>query len=321
MIEFAYWLTDKDTQPMKSQTGTLLLTVLITTVLAACESGDSGGDNGGNSNTVNIATLPVSNENAQPGMIVTGLNGVKAFNIDAPKLVSFYTFNRGDEAVGDGYISARMIDYGEGINMQDYINFYQPDVGVCDILLSDDDGTSNGNGSSGPTWFNVGDSLSINSAGSVWVSLENDGDASPSYETTDGLPGSIPVDATLNIPANDVFPSVSGYPVNKVAAPVRLSPDPVFWVTADSLFSWLPGNNENEIMNIDFNGFDSETGDYVEQIARCEVIDAGNFELPAELDQFLRSYGNLIDVFYYRSSTRLDLVNGVMFRQLNRVGE
>jgi len=306
---------------MQFQTGTLLLTVLITTVLSACESGSSGGDNGGNSNTVNIATLPDTNENAQPGMIVTGLNGVKAFNFDAPKLVSFYTFNRGDEAIGDGYISARMIDYLRGITMQDHIDFYQPEVDVCEIVLTDDDGSEGGGGSSGPTLLNVGDSLSINSAGSVWVSLENDGEESPNYETTNGLPGSIPTDATLNIPANDVFPTVSGYPINKVAAPVRLSPDRNFWVTADSLFSWLPGNNENELISIYFNGYDTVTGNYIEDIANCVVVDDGNFELPAELDQLLRSYSNFIDAIYYRDSIRLDLINGVLFRQINRVGE
>jgi len=305
---------------MKMQTGTLLLTVLITTVLAACDSGGSSGGSGGDSNTVNITTLPNTNENTNPGMIVTGLNGVKAFNIDAPKLLSFYTFNRGDEAVGEGYMSVIMYDYGEGITMQDYIDFYQPKVDVCEIFINDNDDSDDG-GSSGPPRLNIGDRMAINSAGAVWVSLENDGEETPIYETTDGLPGSIPTDATLNIPTNDVFPAVNGYPVNKVAAPVRLGPDRSNWVTADSLFSWLPGNNANETIGIDFYGYDTVTGDYIEDIANCEVTDDGNFELPADLDQALRSYGNSIDAFYYRDSVRLDLIDGVMFRQLNRVRE
>jgi len=254
-------------------------------------------------------------------MIVTGLNGVKAFNIDAPKLVSFFTFNRSDEAVGEGYMSAVMFDYGEGVNMQVYIDLYQPDADVCEIFITDDDGSEDGEGSSGPTRLNVGDSLSINSAGAVWVPLKNDGEESVRYETTNGLPGAIPTDATLNIPANDVFPAVNGYPVNKVAAPVRLSPDRNFWVTADSLFSWLPGNSASEVIGIDFYGYDTITGDYIEHIANCVVTDDGNFELTAELDQFLRSYGNHIDISYYRDTTRLDLIDGVMFRQKNRARE
>lgn len=254
-------------------------------------------------------------------MIVTGLNGVRAFNIEAPRLVSFYTFNRSDEAVGEGYISAVMIDYIRGLTMQDHIDFYQPELDVCEIFISDDDDSNNGGESSGPTLLNVGDSLSINSAGATWISLTNNGEASPNYETTDGLPGPIPIDATLNIPANDLFPAVNGYPVRKVAAPVRLAPDRSFWVTADSLFSWLPGTSENEYIRIYFEGYDTVTGEYIEDVARCEVVDDGNFELPAELDQLMRSYENLIDAYYYRDSIRLDLIDGVLFRQLNRAGE
>ncbi len=88
-----------------------------------------------------------------------------------------------------------------------------------------------------------------------------------------------------------------------------------------TLFSWLPGNSESEFIGIDFYGHDRVTGDYIEEIANCVVADDGNFELPAELDQFLRSYGNLIDASYYKDSIRLDLVNGVLFRQINRVVE
>jgi len=317
---------------MKRQTHAIIGTALITIFLAGCESGGSSGDDGGGSgntntvnistlNTVNITTLPDANENTNPGMVVTGLNGVRAFNIDAPRLLSFYTFNREDEAAGEGFMSVRMIDYGEGVTMQNYIDFYQPDLDVCEILISDDDGSGNGNGSSGPPRLNIGERVTINSAGAVWVTLDNDGEELPSYETMEGLPGSIPTDATLNVPANDVFPTVNGYPVNKVAPPVRLSPDRSFWVTADSLFSWLPGNNENEVIRIDFNGYDTFTGDYIEDIALCEVIDDGNFELPADLVQLLQSYENSVDAFYYRDAIRLDLVDGVMFRQRNRVGE
>jgi len=284
---------------MNSRTAKLLFTGLFTTVLAACGSGGSGGDTNGNSNTVNIATLPVANENLEPGMVITGLNGVKAFNIDAPKLVMSYTFNRSDEVAGEGFISARMFDYSEGVSMQDHIDFFQPEMDACEILITDDMGSGSGQGSSGPARLNVGGSLSINSA----------------------LPGPIPTDATLNIPANNVFPAVNGYPIHKVAAPVRLSPDRTFWVTADSLFSWIPGNNESEFIKIDFEGYEPVTGDYVENIATCSVVDDGNFELPTELDQFLRGYGNLIDAFYAREAIRLDLVDGVLFRQRNRVGE
>jgi len=74
-------------------------------------------------------------------------------------------------------------------------------------------------------------------------------------------------------------------------------------------------------MSLRFFGFDRNTGNYIEEIASCTVADTGNFSIPADLFRTLQDYPNNFKVRYSRNTQRIDVVDGVVFRQRTVIAE
>lgn len=305
---------------MKLSASKNLLTLFVTSALVACSSG-GGGDT---PNSENVIANSV--EDDRPGLIVTGLNGREPESVNVPWLVNLSLFRDESATPNSGNARARLLGYGDSLNMLALIDFFEPDepgVGECEVFI-DDSPTGGGSGESGgnpPPRLGGGGSLYINTPLGVWAELESDGEAEPQYETVDTFPGAMPQNASLYIPGGSRFPEVEAYPVYMPEAPVRLSPDIQEWVATDALFSWMPGNKSGEFIALEFSGHDSRDGSFIEYVALCITADDGNFELTPEMTQVFDGYNGLLELRYYRTITRVDLVDDIAFYQRSRVSE
>jgi len=291
----------------------------------ACSSSGSDSDVNENDGIV----IANSFEDDRPGLIVTGLDGRAPESVDVPWLVNLSLFRDESATPNSGSANARMLGYDD-LDMLALIDFFEPKepaAGQCEIFIVDSPSGGGGGDGDGdnrgapPPRVSGGESLFINTPLGPWAELKSDGEAEPFYETDEPFPGAMPQNASLNIPGSSRFPAVDAYPVYMPEAPVRLSPDFAEWITTESLFSWMPGNGAGELIAVEFAGYDNRDGSFIEFIATCLTADDGNFELTPDLVQVLNGYDGLLNVRFYRTIYRIDLIDEIAFYQRSVVSE
>jgi len=301
--------TANETRTVKIQALNTSIAALITALLAGCSS----------SSTSTSEPIVRISEVDVPGLIVTGLNGRQPDEIFPGFYVSIFTYRTEGRFDGDGTARVNLLDYEGGTNFQVFIDFFTPEAEACENFIvanntpSSGSGSGDGGGTPPPRLF-AGNSVTFKSGDSTWLELVPDGDAEPSYESSTGMPGPMPENATLSIPGSSAFPSVDLYPLIDTEFPIRLSPDVDELVRTDSLFSWMPSAQEGQLMGLNFLGYNAD-GSFRERVAECNVIDDGNFQVPTDILELIGNYDGTVEVAYFRYARKLDLIDNTVFIQ------
>lgn len=302
----------------------------VAITLSACSDGETTetGD-GNNTNTVDINTVEagVSSRFPSPAfdsgpesLIVTGIEG----NDEAisPWFANFRTFKLNSRLATTGDVDLGLLKYRDNFPAFRYVEFYEKDLDTCEINDPDAPPSFGGDDDDDnpPPLVSGGESVVINTPSGTWVTVDQSiEDGELTYMLDNELPAELlPEGATLSIPG-DEFPTVAAYPLYDPEPPVRLLPDADMPVTADSAFSWIPGIGKTHI-RITFLAYD-EDDDFVDFAGGCDARDDGSFTMPAEVTDFLSTTPYRIQARYSRNYSRIDFIDGVAFRQRNRVAE
>jgi len=253
----------------------------------------------------------------RPGLVVEGLAAGDLDEAVSPFLVVIDLFRLESRTPGTGDASVFMRRYRADFPVSRHVDFYTPELEVCDIR---DGGSGGGGGGSTAVYTDLGETLTINSGGSPWFVLNrslND-DGQPVYRTDNELPGALPADATLSLPATD-FPTLTAFPLVEPAIPVRLLPDADTDIARESAYSWIP-DSSNATMVISLLAYDAN-GDFQGFKVRCEVIDDGSFTMPEDVLTFIDGSEDRLLARYTRQTNRVDVIDGVTIYQNSGVAE
>jgi len=262
----------------------------------------------------------------RPGLVVTGLNGMDPEDVTSPWLANARTFRLASRTPGTGDGSVDLLRYRDDFRLVNHVDFFEKDLGVCDIDDPDarqpiGDGGGDGGGSP-PPLISGGETVVINTPSGPWFTYErglNVENGNFFYETDNELPGALPEGATLSIPGDD-FPTVAAHPLYEPDPPVRLLPtDANEYITSASEYSWIPGNSAAyvKINLLAYSGPDDFEGFYV----NCYVVDDGEFTMPGAVIDYLDSAEYDFIARYSRVYARLDFVNSIVLFQSNEVAE
>jgi len=257
-----------------------------------------------------------------PSLIVTGVNGADPKSLDAPWLVSFFSFRLDGKTTSKGNGRAYFFDYAaDNFKVNDYTSFYSEDLDVCKIYDPRVPGEASDSTSNLPPRASAGEAITINSPAGLWFTINQrrDDDNLWEYITDSDLPGPLPEGATLSIPG-DEFPKVQAYPLYEPQAPVRLLPGVRSdLLTSASAYAWVPGTGKTYI-TLDFIALDVKDGE-ADFAGYCYLVDDGSFNMPEEIKKFIDETDLDIQARYSRYYERVDYSDGIVFRQLTIVAE
>ncbi|MFK7862383.1 MAG: hypothetical protein AB8B64_26480 [Granulosicoccus sp.] len=257
----------------------------------------------------------------RPGLVVTGLNGTPAEDVSSVWHVNIQLFRVDSLTPGSGDAGVSLLRYDPPITINEHIDFYVPELDLCEIRDLNETGGSSGGSSTSPR-VNGGSTVTINSQSGPLVELPYDEDTRR-YSVNNLVPGALPPDATLSIPG-DQFPNVAAYPLVEPVVPVKLTP--ATGVLSDdevsAPFTWeaLP-NKPGGYFQISFLAY-REDGTFAGFPIFCRVIDDGEFNMPEAVVEAFATYTDLrVEARFARTVQRFDIINDIAFRQLSTVAE
>ncbi len=269
---------------------------------------------------------PPDNDGDDPaGMIVTGVDETGGSMAISPWLASIRLFRRESDPSNKGHVTVELTRYAEDFPISAHIEFFSEPLDSCMIRNRGiEEGVDRANPP--PPAINGGEAVILNTPAGPWLSLERllMSDQQLTYLAQDPLPGVLPEAATLSIPGG-AFPTVAAYPLFEPEPVVRLLPDSLQPVTAESRFSWIPSYQSTHV-KIDFMTRD-EAGDFQRYPVSCWVRDDGSFELPTTVLEALEPLemqddsGMRLMVRYSRVYSRVDLLGGMVFHQRMEIAE
>lgn len=265
-----------------------------------------------------IEEIP-SNDASAPGLLVTGLDIESADSTTSPWLASVSFFRFDFEATGGGDASVNLLQYNDEFPVSRHVEFYTPTLDTCEIRNNDGGG---GDGGNRPLGVSGGTSVTINSPSGTFAEINRRDGTEGFYESVQGLPGALPVGATLSIPG-DVFPNVPAYVLNEASAPVRIAPV-AGTLTLEQVtqpFTWeaMPGIPGGYFQLVAL-AFDSN-GDFQGFPVICDVVDDGSFNLPADVIEEFENSTFEIQTRFSRVIARVDFVDNIVFYQRSIVSD
>lgn len=260
-----------------------------------------------------VAELVPANDDSVPGLLITGLEGDVANTAVSPWLANINLFRLASQAAGGGDASVDLLQYDADFPVSRHVDFYTETLDTCEIRTDDGGGGVDNNP---PLSVSGGNTVTINSPSGTFVEINRGGDDEGFYETNDGMPGELPMGATLSIPGA-LFPNVPAYPLSEPVAPVRIAPAAGTLTLADASlpFIWealppVPGGYM-ELVALAFDG----NGEFQGFPVVCKVIDDGEFTLPADVIEEFASSTLDIQTRFDRVIERVDFINGIVFHQ------
>jgi len=253
-----------------------------------------------------------------PSLIVTGMDGADPSQVRSEWLASLRFFRLASKTPGTGDGRVAFLRYDGGNSVSRHIDFFKKDLEECSVR--DPRESRPGGSNNSPPLISAGPTAVINSPAGTWFTFnrELDDDGEWEYETDNGLPSAIPDGATLSVIGHE-FPTVSAYPIYEPEPPIRLLPEDNVPLGRDSGYAWIPGKNKTYML-IDFKAYDDD-GNFRGFAGYCYVEDDGSFEMPEKVKEFIESIDLTIYARYAREYNRVDLVNGIVFRQKVAVAE
>lgn len=265
------------------------------------------------------------------GLIVTGLAGLPATQVNSPWLAMTRTFwsvsaigLSPDPATGSmpsqsGNVAVELAVYADDFPVAAHLQYLDRPLDSC-VVHQNTSWNDSEIDNPPPPSISGGQSLVINTPSGPWYSTRArlSADGQIVYESKDQLPGELPANASLSIPGS-TFPTVSDYPLHAPQPVTRLQPGIEQSVDEGTLLRWVSVPH-NTWVKIDWLAFD-DAGDFLGFPVSCHVIDDGAFEPSVDVRTALAGMTVRLAVRYSRVYSRLDVRNGIVFYQEMEVAE
>ena len=253
----------------------------------------------------------------RPGLVVEGLGGLPPDQVTSQWFVEIELFRSAAFTPGSGDVYVDFTEYADPLDASTVIDFYTPAIESC---IADGAATSGDDDGSVPPQISAGDTVVINTPSGPWFTLDRmRGEFGAFYLADDTLPGALPAGATLSAPG-DAFPTVAAYPLVEPEPPVRVSPPADEPLQFGGEYTWVAGDDPTAVIKLDLEAYD-DTGEFVGFRGRCEIRDDGSFTMPTAIDGLADNAGETLTVRLTRAYSRVDVVDGIFFRQYSEIAE
>ena len=242
---------------------------------------DNGTENGGTENgSTDSSTDGSTSENADTG---GGSTGATSGSISSFGTISF---ERASSEFSDSGITASFFALDQNLPLVDIEAAFTPTADTCQVSTTDFGDFTIPTLDGAPvdvTSLSAGEVLTVSSPAGTYVELQRDeGFGFIFYDVDTDLPTPIPTELTVDIPG-DEFPAFSNVAIPNVAPLTGVSPGFGQTLTADTVFTWDAGNNENariDITLVDTSALLDPSQELVS--VSCLAIDDGSFQIPAQ---------------------------------------
>ena len=266
---------------------TYALLICFALSLSACSSSssddpaDTGTENETDNETDNGSTDGSNSENVDTG---GGSTGATSGSISSFGTISF---ERASSEFSDSDITASFFALDQNLPLVDIEAAFTPSSDTCQVSTTDFGDFTIPTLDGAPVdvmSLSAGEVLTVSSPAGTYVELQRDeGFGFIFYGVDTELPTPIPSELTVDIPG-DEFPAFSNVAIPDVAPLTGVSPGfEQQTLTADTVFTWDAGNNENariDITLVDTSALLDPSQELVS--VSCLAIDDGSFQIPAQ---------------------------------------